>query len=423
MSTSVLDPIINETGKSYGINNADDLIKNATSGNRNLQANALEVFDALTNKIIQQNVTATTVLPGIYDLPNIFQGNRLIGNGKEYVHTYPQGNVYDWNREGYLPSHKDKTTGNIVPSRYDREPVAQIISDPIKKCVKMTITREELISRMVSIEKLEQLVAETINCFSKDMVLFLAHQCFSKIVSTNFSKTINDNSADCFTAWNNFGTHMIECETFRKDFVIDQTHFSKVGNTWLKDNKLIFMSPAVYAKYTMGLKPVVFNNKELALDKIINPANIYILPVVQYNNEYETESTAGEPEFIDTPYIDDQTIIILSKDSVAYQVQVEMFDRQYFANNTTDFYQKNLWYTLDVVGFTNGFKFISPNLTTLPQEIDDEKLITQVNNFKSKIANLTKQIQILENQITDRDNQIKTLKNKNKEYQQNVEKK
>ena len=371
MSQSVLDPIIKESGKSYGINSADELVQAATSKNANSQRDALRIYDDITNKIVQQNITSTTILNGIYNLPYLFQGSRLIGNGTEYVHIYPQGSVYPFNLNGYLPSHVDKTTQQLKISRYDRKPVTQIISDPVKVCTKMTITRAELLSRMVSVEKLEQLVAETITTFEKEMVLYLAHKVFKLITNATYSKVINDDSADCYAAWTKFGEIIKKSETFRNDFVIDQTTYPNVGNTWLKDDKLIFMSAAVYTKYTLGLKPVVFNNKDLALDRSIDPNNIYILPDTQYINDYD-EQSGDTAEFVDTPYIDDKTIICISKYSVSYKVQVNMYDEQYFANNTTDFYQKNLWYVLDMVKFTNGFKFISDNLTTLPQDADEE---------------------------------------------------
>ena len=372
MSQSVLDPIINESGKSYGINSADELVKAATSDNKNSQRDALRIYDDITNKIIQQNITSTTILNGIYNLPYLFQGNRLIGNGTEYVHMFPQGSVYPFTLGGYLPSHVDKTTQKLKVARYDRKPVTQIISDPVKVCIKMTITRAELLSRMVSVEKLEQLVAETITTFEKEMILYLAHKVFKLITNATYSKVINDDSDDCYAAWTKFGEIIKKSETFRNDFVIDQTAYPNVGNTWLKDDKLIFMSAAVYTKYTLGLKPVVFNNKDLALDRSIDPNNIYILPDTQYINDYK-EQNGDTPQFVNTPYIDDKTIICISKYSVSYKVQVDMYDEQYFANNSTDFYQKNLWYVLDMVKFTNGFKFISDNLTTLPQDTDEQQ--------------------------------------------------
>ncbi|MCF0116985.1 MAG: hypothetical protein HUJ61_02925 [Bacilli bacterium] len=88
---------------------------------------------------------------------------------------------------------------------------------------------------------------------------------------------------------------MAESQKYSREYVIDKTNYHN-GNYTSPDDFIICMSPKVYSKYLQGVKPVVFNNKELALDAIIKKENILIIPNEQYKNDIDEETTPGTPE-------------------------------------------------------------------------------------------------------------------------------
>ncbi|MCF0116986.1 MAG: hypothetical protein HUJ61_02930 [Bacilli bacterium] len=169
----------------------NDIVSKATSGR---VEEAINAFNSITTKVLQQRIFSVA-LPEVYNAYKKFEGEKLIGFGREYVLPYPQGNVYNFNRNAYLPSDQN---GNVT--RLDKEPVAQTISNPSRKLTQVTITREELLSKMTSIDKLEQLIAQVVQDMQHDFTLFFADKLFSLIGSATFSKTITSSATDAYGA-------------------------------------------------------------------------------------------------------------------------------------------------------------------------------------------------------------------------------
>ena len=137
-----LDRVVRDASNG-AIDGADTLIK-MSQGNKVAKDLALETFDNITNKIIQQRVT-TSGLSSMYTVWKQFENNPLVGNGKEFVKIIPDGMAYP----------TDAGSTNYVPSkRYDNTPITQTIQNPVKKQFRLTLTGEQLLSKVVSKEKL-----------------------------------------------------------------------------------------------------------------------------------------------------------------------------------------------------------------------------------------------------------------------------
>lgn len=346
-------------------NELNDVISNATSGNGD---KALELFSHIVNKIVMQEISSPEI-PNVYRVWKRFTGSRLIGNGTEYVLAYSQESVYPYSINGYLPSDEFGGSGEdeLRVRRFDNEPISQIISNPTRCRIPLTLTRSALLSKMVSLQKLELLVAKIKGLIMKALDFYMTDKVFTLITGATLSKQITSTASDGYGAWKDFGVAMSETQKYSQDYVIDQVNYTN-GNYTPKDEWLVFMSPKTYATYTMGIKPVIFNNKELALDKVINPNNVYCLPTSKFKNDVLEETTKGQVEFKQEPYIDDETIICISTKAISLKPQLDNFDSQSFVNNMTQFFQQNFWYVLDLIKFENAFKFKCANLNKLPNE-------------------------------------------------------
>lgn len=352
-----LDSAINEA--SHGeVPSAEAMVANAQSGTRSGRMLALEAFDNLTNKIVLQEIRRSDV-SSIYTVWRRFLGSKLIGNGKEYVKMFAQGMAY--------PS--DVGSLNYVPNRrFDRTPVAQTMSNPVKKQFKLTMTGEELISKMVSVEKLEQLIAEVVNTLTQEIDLYMTHVMYQLLSDTRFQKDIPDTqSTSAYYCAREIGKYLKQASSYRNDFIINP-QFNTVFDCWRKEDVIMFINQITMNNFELGLSPVLFNPQKTGFNNL-NVSQVIEMPATQYDNVY-VEGTHEEPTFTNTPYISENSVICISKNAITFLPQVEKMATQRFINNLTDLYVYDFWYIADVIGFELGFKYTCDNLNKTPEEAD-----------------------------------------------------
>lgn len=360
--SDALDRVVRTASKGH-IKNADQMVKMASSGVKVQKELALETFENITDKIIQQRIMTSTLTEDIYRKWRQFQENDLLGNGKEYVKTYAQGMAYptDAGTDKYTPDE-----------RYDRTPITQTLANPVKKQFKLTMTGEQLLSKVVSKEKMVEIISSVVNTFEQDIDLYMTHVLYTLLANTTFSKVINDtDSTSAYYCARKIAQTLKAGSSYRKDFTIDTTTYPKVFDCLKPSNTILFFAQKTMVNFDVGISPVLFNPEKTGFNNL-GVGQVVEMPATKYDNTY-VENTQEEPAWADEPYIPENTVIALSKNSIAILPQLKKMATQRFINNLTDLYVYDFWYIAQIVKFTLGFKYTCDNLNKTPEESDVEE--------------------------------------------------
>lgn len=354
-----LDRVVRTASKGH-IKNADQMVKMASNGTNIQKSMALEAFDNITDKIIQQRIMASSLDDSIYRTWRRFEQNELLGNGKEFVKIYAQGMAYD----------TDAGSNKYVPdARYDRTPVSQTISSPVKKQFKLTMTGEELLSKVVSKEKMVEIISTVVNTFEQDIDLYMTDVMYKLLAGARFQKSITDeDSPSAYYCAREIAKYLKQASSFRKDFNIDASYDS--ADCWKKSDVMLFISQKTMTNFDIGISPVLFNPEKTGFNNL-GIGQVIEMPATQYDNTF-VAGTHETPTFTDSPYIEETSVIAISKNSIALLPQLKKMATQRFINNMTDLYTYDFWYVQAIIGFTLGFKYTCANLNKTPEESDVE---------------------------------------------------
>lgn len=348
------------TASNGNIKDSDTLVKMA-NGNPVAKTLALNTFDNITDKIIQQRVM-NSKLSGHYTVWKQFEHSKLLGNGKEFVKNYAQGMAYP----------TDAGTNKYVPDdRYDRTPISQTLANPTKKQFKLTMTGEQLLSKVVSVEKMMEIIAGIVNTFEQDINLYMTHVMYTLLSNLTPSKTINDtDSPSAYYCAREIGKYLRQASSFRKDYTIDQATYPNVFDCWNKEDVVLFISAETMNNFDLGISPVLFNPEKTGFNNL-GIGQLIEMPSTKYDNTF-VEGSQETPAWSTDPYIPNTTVLALSKNSIALLPQLKQMATQRFINNMTDLYTYDFWYVAQIVKFTLGFKYSCANLNKTPEESDAE---------------------------------------------------
>ncbi len=382
--SQALNDAIQEIGATKNIKDVTQLTQALNSGITSQVSDALSIYGDLIAKCVQQEVSSIYI-HSKYDKWKLFEGAKLVGGNKSYVKTFSNSGVFDdmTGTAQYLVS-TPSNDGNFDPSkvtRFDPPLVEQVIGDLIKKQTSLTNSPIMMTQGVISVAKIYEIIASTVKNLYAAYNLYMYKVVFSDICNYFVDKfnakkqddTLNEGVYDDKASQSNFQCAQVlallckEMTDVTNKFNIDNSYktVAYIKDSTNPSDMLVLYNPKVLIKLEMGTKSGVFNKENVKFLADIPKENWIELPLNKYDNTFDNSKKPNEyyPSETPTPYLDDKTIIIMSKKAFAVLPVNFKVGTQYYSNNDTQFNTLHFWFHKDIIKFEKALVYHADNLS------------------------------------------------------------
>lgn len=379
-----LNDAIQEIGATKNIKNVTELTQALNSGITSQVSDALSIYGDLIAKCVQQEVSSIYI-HSKYDKWKLFEGAKLVGGNKSYVKTFTNSGVFDdmTGTAQYLPS-TPTANGQFDPNkvtRFDPPLVEQVIGDLIKKQTSITNSPIMMIQGVISVAKIMEIISSTVKNLYNAYNLYMYNVVFTDICSYFNNKlneykqddTLNQGVYEDKLSQSNFQCAQVlallckEMSDVTNKFNIDNTYktVAHIKDSTNPFDMLVLYNPKVLIKLEMGTKSGVFNKENVKFLADIPKENWIELPLNKYNNVFDNTKQPKDyyPTETPTPYLDEKTIIIMSKKAFAVLPVNFKVGTQYWSNDDTQFNTLHFWFHKDIIKFEKALVYHAENLS------------------------------------------------------------
>lgn len=381
---TALNDAIQEIGATKNIKNVTELTQALNSGVTSQVSDALSIYGDLIAKCVQQEVSSIYI-HSKYDKWKLFEGAKLVGGNKSYVKTFTNSGVFDdmTGTAQYLPS-TPTANGQFDPNkvtRFDPPLVEQVIGDLIKKQTSITNSPIMMIQGVISVAKIMEIISSTVKNLYNAYNLYMYNVVFTDICSYFNHKlneykqddTLNQGVYEDKLSQSNFQCAQVlallckEMSDVTNKFNIDNTYktVAHIKDSTNPFDMLVLYNPKVLIKLEMGTKSGVFNKENVKFLADIPKENWIELPLNKYNNVFDNTKQPKDyyPTETPTPYLDEKTIIIMSKKAFAVLPVNFKVGTQYWSNDDTQFNTLHFWFHKDIIKFEKALVYHAENLS------------------------------------------------------------
>jgi len=381
---TALNDAIQEIGATKNIKNVTELTQALNSGITSQVSDALSIYGDLIAKCVQQEVSSIYI-HSKYDKWKLFEGAKLVGGNKSYVKTFTNSGVFDdmTGTAQYLPS-TPTANGQFDPNkvtRFDPPLVEQVIGDLIKKQTSITNSPIMMIQGVISVAKIMEIISSTVKNLYNAYNLYMYNVVFTdicnyfnnKLNSYKQDDTLNQGVYEDKLSQSNFQCAQVlallckEMSDVTNKFNIDNTYktVAHIKDSTNPFDMLVLYNPKVLIKLEMGTKSGVFNKENVKFLADIPKENWIELPLNKYDNVFDNTKQPKDyyPTETPTPYLDEKTIIIMSKKAFAVLPVNFKVGTQYWSNDDTQFNTLHFWFHKDIIKFEKALVYHADNLS------------------------------------------------------------
>lgn len=379
-----LNAAISEIGTTKNIKTVTELTQALNSGITSQVSDALSIYGDLIAKCVQQEVSSIYI-HSKYDKWKLFEGAKLVGGNKSYVKTFTNSGVFDdmTGTAQYLPS-TPTANGQFDPNkvtRFDPPLVEQVIGNLIKKQTSITNSPIMMIQGVISVAKIMEIISSTVKNLYNAYNLYMYNVVFTDICNyfnnklTDYKQddTLNQGVYEDKLSQSNFQCAQVlallckEMSDVTNKFNIDNTYktVAHIKDSTNPSDMLVLYNPKVLIKLEMGTKSGVFNKENVKFLADIPKENWIELPLNKYNNVFDDTKQPKDyyPTETPTPYLDEKTIIIMSKKAFAVLPVNFKVGTQYWSNDDTQFNTLHFWFHKDIIKFEKALVYHAENLS------------------------------------------------------------
>lgn len=390
---NALNSAITQIGNTKNINDVTQLTQALNSGVTSQVTDALSIYGDLVAKCVQQEVSSIYI-HSKYDKWKLFEGAKLVGANKSYVKTFSNSGVFDdmTGTGQYLvstPSANGEFDASKV-TRFDPPLVEQVIGNLIKKQTSITNSPIMLIQGVISVAKIMEIISSTVKNLYNAYNLYMYKVVFSDICNYFIDKynakkqddTLNQGVYEDKASQSNFQCAQVlallakEMSDVTNKFNIDNEYktVAHIKDSTNPSDMLVLYNPKVLIKLEMGTKSGVFNKENVKFLSDIPKENWIELPLNKYDNTFDNSKKPKEywPTETAQPYLDDKTIIIMSKKAFAVLPVQFKVGTQYWSNNDTQFNTLHFWFHKDIIKFEKALVYHAENLSKSLDEAINE---------------------------------------------------
>lgn len=383
--TQALNDAITQIGATKNITNVTEFTQALNSGITSQVSDALSIYGDLISKCVQQEVSSTYI-HSKYDKWKLFEGAKLVGGNKSYVKVFSNTGVMDdMTGSGQYLVSTPSANGQFDPNkvtRFDPPLVEQVVGDLIKKQISITNSPIMLIQGVITVNKILEIISNTVKNIYDAYNLYMYKAVFGDICSYFIDKynnkkqdnVLNEGVFEDTLSQSNFQCAQVlalltkEMGDVTNKFNIDNDYktVEYIKDSTNPKDMLVLYNPKVLIKLEMGTKSGVFNKENVKFLSEIPKENWIELPLNKYDNTYDNNVTPNQywPTQQPTPYLDDKTIIIMSKKAFAVLPVHYKVGTQYWENNTTQFNTLHFWFHKDIIKFEKALVYHCDNLST-----------------------------------------------------------
>lgn len=361
--------IAHDVAKGMGYDNAKDLmektIKETKSPNKAKAAQARAIAAEFTKQlallILYQEIENPTIPSSKYNWAKAFDDEMISeGNSKEFILNLSTGND-TYNADNFIPN---KATPPQIESKiismYVEKPdgTRELAPNAYQYLKPLTINESQWYPYFIK-GKLGEFISKISSLMRKSYDLFIISKMENFIKNLTFNKVVPATGDDMYSCLSNDVIPAIEKMTYLNT-EFNLTAASKNISASEPSDILVFTNNTIKSKLRTGVKTRLFNASLLDLDNVIPKENwIGTAGSVVVGN-------SDTPISIGADWIDNNTLYVISKDAIKHCLQVDRTESQAWAQNMTIQIVLHIWGTIDSLPWEKGFKYISTNLSVLP---------------------------------------------------------
>lgn len=331
------------------------------SVNRAVKA-AGEITGKLAQLILYQEVSdSPEYLPKNLEdfLKSIYMGELAYGNTYEESFNIDTGiEMYDENQ--YVPNAlaKPKVDDAFTISMYQSSGALTSNAYRLKK--RISITENQWLPYFKQ-GKLSEFIARLRIQVRRVYKMYLVSKLANLIKTGTPRATVNDStSQNMFDAMTNLGVIVADMSNlntkynYKSDAAINHTN---------QEDLLFFVNTATKSRINTGVKSQLFNADFLVGESGIATINQFI----DLGKEITVPENINNPVTIgSTPYVDENTIHVISKKSLIHLNQVQREGQQEYLNNMCLEICLHVWGVVGIRNWGQWVKYTCTNLNTLP---------------------------------------------------------
>lgn len=361
--------IAHDVAKGMGYENAKDLmektIKETKSPNRaraqQARAIAAEFTKQLALLILYQEIENPTIPSSKYNWAKAFNDEMISeGNSKEFILNLSTGND-TYNADNFIPNKATppQIESKIISMYIEKADGTRELAPNAYQYLKpLTINESQWYPYFIK-GKLGEFISKISSLMRKSYDLFIISKMENFIKNLNFAKTVQATGTDMYSCLSNDVIPAIEKMTYLNT-EFNLTAASKNISASEPSDILVFTNNNIKSKLRTGIKTRLFNASLLDLDNVIPKENwIGTAGSVVVGN-------SDTPISIGNDWIDNNTLYVISKDAIKHCLQVDRTESQAWAQNMTIQIVLHIWGTIDSLPWEKGFKYVSNNLSVLP---------------------------------------------------------
>ena len=322
--------------------------------------NAKKVVEDLTTLMLRQEIFANKTSSYMTNFLSYFDDGMVNeGNGKLYDFNNATG-VDTWNKNSFIPTAF--TTTDVDEFSIVMYGANGTLSDQGYQFKKPQVYSEKNWIPYFRAGNLSGFIAQLHSLIEHSWNLFIYDKLIRKITDTNKkpAKQITGTATNAFDCW---ATEILpairEMTTDSVDFNYNSA--SKVLMSTSPEDLIVVASAKTIQTLQSGIKSQLFNAKFLDIKGLVDTENFFNPGkklTIGDNSTRITNTTEN--------YINDNTVIVLSKKSIKHFKQVQNVGVQGFADNMSTLIVKHVWGAMDWLPWGQAFIYTNNNLNTLP---------------------------------------------------------
>lgn len=301
---------------------------------------------------------------------NVFDDGYLTeGNSRQYIIDLATGNgKYADVEDEFVPTEQTNPLSewkSIVMFVADNT----LAPDAFQYYKDLTLSEKDWLPYFTS-EALSRFIASIQSKILKSWRYFKFDKNVNYIMKTaeTFNKQIQGEGKDTYECFKEFLRHIANMEFTNSEYNIGggvgpdlKKETQSIGETSV-DNLIVIMSARNKGELAWGIKSQLFNAQLLNFKGILDDSKIKTLGNKLIIGDMKTPIQVDK----DTPYIDDNTIIVFDKRAFRFIYQINEQGTQYFPRNLKLQLCFHLWATMGYLPWYQGFVYKNPNLTVAP---------------------------------------------------------
>lgn len=363
----IMNDIANKYAKSQGKELKEILepIKNGLNSKDGLERNMAvkegrKVVEQLTQLLLRQELETNQTGNYIYEFVNMFNDGIVNeGNGKIYDFNNTMG-VDTWNANLFIPNaFTSEDVDEFTITMYQANGTLSTQGYQFKKPI---VYQEKKWIPYFKSGNLSGFVNQLAASIDRAYYWYMFDKIARLITDPGKkpAKQINGTAPNAFDAWSSEILPEIRRMTrLSKDYNYNRSNTNLMLSS--PEELLVIASSKTIQTLQSGIKSQLFNVQFLDIKGLVDAENF-----INLGKKLTLGNTAAKVTTEDAEYVDDNTVIVMSKSAIKHFSQVDTIESQFFAENLSTLIVKHKWGAIDWLPWGQAFIYTNTNLNTLP---------------------------------------------------------